>query len=86
MSVITHELSLENFHEQLEYVLNNYHAHGKRASQYNNIVIGGLGGSGIGGRIARLYFWNDMPIPVEVSEIHGIYDTFSVKTIKNHTD
>ena len=66
MSAITHELSLENFYEQLEYVLNNYHTHGKTASQYNNIVIGGLGGSGIGGRIARLYFWNEMPIPVEV--------------------
>ena len=66
MSVITHEISLENFHEQLEYVLNNYHNHGKKASQYNNIVIGGLGGSGIGGRIVRLFFWNEMPIPVEV--------------------
>ena len=71
MSEITHEISLENFHEQLEYVLNNYHSHGKKASQYSNIVIGGLGGSGIGGRIARLFFWNEMPIPVEVySDYH----------------
>ncbi len=66
MSVITHERSLENFKEQLEYVLSHYHQHGKRASQYQNIVIGGLGGSGIGGRIARLFFWDEMPIPVEV--------------------
>lgn len=55
MSVITHEISLENFQEQLEYVLSHYHSHGKRANNYNNIVIGGLGGSGIGGRIARLF-------------------------------
>jgi len=65
MSEITHEISLENFQEQFEYVLNNYSKHNKNISNYNNVVIGGLGGSGIGGRIARSYFWNDMPTPVE---------------------
>jgi len=66
MSAITHEQSLEKFYEQFEYVLENYTQHGKRIDEYSNIVIGGLGGSGIGGRIARSYFWNEMPIPVEV--------------------
>ncbi len=65
MSQITHELSLQNFAEQFEYVLANYHKHGKSVNHYKNIVIAGLGGSGIGGRIARSYFWNECPIPVE---------------------
>ena len=71
MSQITHELSLQNFAEQFEYVLANYRKHGKSVSNYKNIVIAGLGGSGIGGRIARSYFWNEMPVSVEVySDYH----------------
>lgn len=66
MLVITHESSLENFHEQINYVLSNYHPHNKKASNYRNIVIGGLGGSGIGGRIARLAFIKQTTIPIEV--------------------
>jgi len=81
MSVITHELSLENFHEQLNYVLANYHNHGKSVSQYNNIVIGGLGGSGIGGRIARLALMNEMPIPVEVFSEYGLPAYANNKTL-----
>ncbi len=71
MSVITHERSLENFQEQFEYAINHYTQHGKNINQYQNIIIGGLGGSGIGGRIARSYFINEMPVPVEVfSDYH----------------
>ena len=81
MSVITHEMSLENFKEQLEYVLSHYHNHGKSASQYSNIVIGGLGGSGIGGRIARLFFWNEMPIPVEVYSDYNMPGYANEKTL-----
>jgi glucose/mannose-6-phosphate isomerase len=66
MSIITHELSLQHFHEQFQYVLDMHHAHGKRIKNYRNIIIGGLGGSGIGGRIARAYFMDKMPVPVEV--------------------
>jgi len=65
MSEITHEISLENFQEQFDYVLTHYKKHGKSVSNYSNIIIAGLGGSGIGGRIARSYFWNHSPVPVE---------------------
>jgi glucose/mannose-6-phosphate isomerase len=81
MSVITHELSLENFHEQLTYVLANYHKHGKSVNNYNNIVIGGLGGSGIGGRIARLAFMQEMPVPVEVFSEYGLPAYANNKTL-----
>lgn len=66
MSEITHEISLDQFHHQITWVLNGYRAHGLKAGQFRNIVIGGLGGSGIGGRIARLAVFTAFPIPVEV--------------------
>lgn len=66
MTVITHEFSLNNFYKQIDYVLDTYKNHNKKASQYNNIIIGGLGGSGIGGRLARLVFFLSTPIPIEV--------------------
>ena len=81
MSVITHEQSLENFHEQLTYVLANYHNHGKSVNNYQNIVIGGLGGSGIGGRIARLAFMQQMPVPVEVFSEYGLPAYANEKTL-----
>ena len=81
MSAITHESSLENFHEQLTYVLANYHPHGKKASNYSNVIIGGLGGSGIGGRIARLAFLQQMPIPVEVFSEYGLPAYANEKTL-----
>lgn len=81
MSEITHELSLNNFHEQLTYVLSNYHSHGKKVANYQNIVIGGLGGSGIGGRIARLAFLQQMPVPVEVFSEYGLPAYANEKTL-----
>ncbi len=71
MSEITHEISLQNFQEQFEYVFQNYTKHNRKIADYSNIVIGGLGGSGIGGRIAKSYFFQEMPVPVEVfSDYH----------------
>lgn len=66
MQGITHEASLEQFHSQIRFVLDNYKPHGMHVSAFQNVVIGGLGGSGIGGRIARLAFFTSFPIPVEV--------------------
>jgi glucose/mannose-6-phosphate isomerase len=66
MDPITHEFALKNFHNQIRYVLDSYKAHGKSASSYSNVIIGGLGGSGIGGRIARLAFYTSFPIPIDV--------------------
>ena len=81
MSAITHEQSLEQFHEQLAYVLANYHSHGKRISNYHNVVIGGLGGSGIGGRITRLAFLQQSPVPVEVFSEYGLPAYADAKTL-----
>lgn len=57
--------ALRKFSYQINYAITHYTPHGLAASQFNNIVIGGLGGSGIGGRIVKSLFANEMPIPVE---------------------
>jgi glucose/mannose-6-phosphate isomerase len=57
--------ALRKFSSQINYANTHYIPHGLAASQFNNIVIGGLGGSGIGGRIVKSLFVQDLPIPVE---------------------
>lgn len=57
--------ALRKFSYQINYANTNYKTHGLSASQFNNIVIGGLGGSGIGGRIVKSLFAQELPIPVE---------------------
>lgn len=64
--MITHQKSLEEFHKQLEFVLSNYTPHNLKATDFQNIVIGGLGGSGIGGTITKGLFVNQSPVPIEV--------------------
>lgn len=63
---ITHEDALDQFYRQIDFVLNSYSSCGRNVSQYKNLIIGGLGGSGIGGRIGRLAYYTSFPIPVEV--------------------
>lgn len=69
--MITHESSLENFTEQFEYVLDNYSSHGLGVDDFDNIVLGGLGGSGIGAVLAKNWFFDKCPIPIEsVADYH----------------
>jgi len=57
---------LEKFPQQIEYTLNNYIRHNLSIDNFQNIVICGLGGSGIAGRIAKSFFYEISPVPVEV--------------------
>lgn len=69
--MITHESSLENFTLQLTFTLNAYEAHGLKASQFQNVVLGGLGGSGIGAAIAKTLMFGTFPLPIEcVNDYH----------------
>ena len=69
--MITHESSLENFTEQFDHVLKNYKSHGLKADNFNHIVLGGLGGSGIGAIIAKNWFFDKCSIPIEaVADYH----------------
>lgn len=53
--MITHEKSLENFSQQIEFALENYSKH--NFTEIDNIVLGGLGGSGIGAEFTRSFFY-----------------------------
>jgi glucose/mannose-6-phosphate isomerase len=64
--MITHHSSLEVFYEQLQYVQREYKPHGLKAGSFSNVFIGGLGGSGIGATIAKGYYSQKFPIPIEV--------------------
>lgn len=66
MTHITHEIALGNFYHQIAYAIENHHNHGLKAESFSNIIIGGLGGSGIGGRIAKTYFSDKGSLPIEV--------------------
>jgi glucose/mannose-6-phosphate isomerase len=57
---------LKNFSKQIDYVLHNYENHNLKASGFSNIVAGGLGGSGIGARIAKVLFSDTLSLPFEV--------------------
>ena len=63
--MITHQSSLNDFTSQIKFVLSTYHNHGLKVSEFSNIVIGGLGGSGIGAQITKARFFDKMPIPLE---------------------
>lgn len=56
--------ALKQFGNQINYSVNNYHAHGLNATNYNAIIIAGLGGSGIGGQLVKAFFTSTMPVPV----------------------
>lgn len=79
--MITHESSLENFTEQFDYVLQNYTAHGLQVNQYDNIVLGGLGGSGIGAVIIKNWFFDKCPIPIETVADYHLPKYISNKTL-----
>ncbi len=79
--MITHHSSLESFHQQLSYVLAKYTSHGLKANDFSNVFMGGLGGSGIGATIAKGYFANRFPIPVEVMNDYHIPAYVNEKTL-----
>lgn len=57
--------ALGTFSYQINYAIEHYVQHGLKANQYQHIVIGGLGGSGIGGKIVKSLFLNELSLPVE---------------------
>lgn len=56
---------LAQFSEQIEFAMKNYTSHGKKLSDFKHIVISGLGGSGISGRVIKSYYINRINIPIE---------------------
>lgn len=57
--------ALKKFSYQINYAADNYKSHGLKAIDFSNIIIAGLGGSGIGGQIVKSFFAAEMPVPVQ---------------------
>lgn len=57
--------ALKKFSYQINYAIDNYKPHGLKATDFNNIIIAGLGGSGIGGQIVKAFYNNETPVPVQ---------------------
>jgi len=64
MENLTHQL--KDFSKQMHYALGNYKPLPINLSQIQTIVIGGLGGSGIAGRIVKNYFSDKLELPIEI--------------------
>lgn len=64
--MITHQESLQQFHTQIRYVLEHYQSHGLKISAYKHVVVAGMGGSGIGGKLVKCWFADKLAIPMEV--------------------
>ncbi|MBC7384033.1 MAG: bifunctional phosphoglucose/phosphomannose isomerase [Bacteroidia bacterium] len=58
--------ALKKFNHQINYAVTNYSDHGLKVENFSNVLIGGLGGSGIGGRITKTIFMDQFPVPVDV--------------------
>ncbi len=63
MKYLGHELN--RFPNQIRYAVDNYRLHQIKISDIQNIIICGLGGSGIAGKIAKNYFFDKLPLPVD---------------------
>lgn len=57
---------LAYFPYQIEFALNNYYPHHYKVDQFQNVIIGGLGGSGIAGHFVKHCFYDTAPVPIEV--------------------
>jgi glucose/mannose-6-phosphate isomerase len=79
--MITHENSLENFTEQFDFVINNYTSHEMNVNQFDNIIMGGLGGSGIGAVLAKNWFFDKCPVPIETVADYHLPKFASSKTL-----
>ena len=72
---------LRNFSKQIDFVLQNYTPHRQDISRFRNVVIGGLGGSGIGGRIAKSLFADRFPLPIEIISDYSLPAYVSESTL-----
>jgi glucose/mannose-6-phosphate isomerase len=72
---------LAKFSEQIEYALSNYHNHNLSAANFDNIILSGLGGSGIAGRIAKSFLFDKSTLPIEVISDYELPSYASKRTL-----
>jgi glucose/mannose-6-phosphate isomerase len=79
--MITHEKSLDAFSEQITYAIENYTAHGIDSDSVKNIVMGGLGGSGIGAKFTKSFYYEMAKKSIEVISDYHLPAYVSKKTL-----
>lgn len=57
---------LNTFSQQINYALDNYYEHKINKAEISHVVLCGLGGSGIAGKIVKNYFLDKIDLPVEL--------------------
>lgn len=57
---------LATFPKQIQYSLDHYKPHNFTIQDFDNVVICGLGGSGIAGRLVKVNTFSTFPLPVEI--------------------
>ncbi len=72
---------LKNFSLQIDYVLGTYTRHNLKLANFSNIVAGGLGGSGIGARIAKILFIDKLLLPMEIISDYTLPGFVNEKTL-----
>lgn len=72
---------LAQFSDQIDYAIKNYKSHGKKINDFNHIVISGLGGSGISGKIIKSYFIDKVNIPIEAVSDYQLPKFVNDKTL-----
>jgi glucose/mannose-6-phosphate isomerase len=73
--------ALRKFSYQVNYAVEQYKQHQLEIKDFNNILIGGLGGSGIGGRLVKNIFIDECPVPVECIADYSIPAWVNEKTL-----
>lgn len=73
--------ALRKFGYQINYAVNNYSNHGLSISQFQNVLIAGMGGSGIGGRLVKNIYYDTFPVPVEIVADYSIPAYVNEKTL-----
>lgn len=69
--MITHESSLKEFTSQIRYALDGFSSHGFKHTDYSNVILGGLGGSGIAALMAKSWFFDKASTPIErINDYH----------------
>lgn len=74
-------VALSKFGYQIKYAVEHYQPHGLSVSNFQNIFIGGLGGSGIGGRIVKSIFSKECTVPMECVADYSLPAYVNEKTL-----
>jgi len=72
---------LSKFSSQIKFALDNYKPHNYKFENYENILLCGLGGSGIAGRIVKSYFYSLSKLPIEIVSDYTLPAYTSEKTL-----